>query len=58
MLISKEYRGHGIGAALLKHVHSKYPQARMEMLASSTSHTFYESQKFRAFYGFRKTYNE
>ena len=58
MLISTEYRGHGIGAKLLKHVHHLFPKTRMEMLASSTSHTFYESQKFRSFYGFRKTYDE
>ncbi|WNB91217.1 GNAT family N-acetyltransferase [Bacillus sp. NEB1478] len=58
MLISKEYRGHGIGTKLLKHVHDLFPKTRMEMLASTTSHTFYESQKFRPFYGFRKTYDE
>lgn len=58
MLIAKPYRGLGLGSKLLKFVHAKYPRTRMEMLASSTSHTFYESQKFRPFYGFRKTYEE
>jgi GNAT superfamily N-acetyltransferase len=58
MLISAEHRGQGLGGALLQHVHDLYPKTRMEMLASSTSHTFYESRKFRPFYGFRKTYNE
>jgi GNAT superfamily N-acetyltransferase len=58
MLISEEFRGKGLGGKLLKYAHSLYPRTRMEMLASSTSHTFYESQGFRSFYGFRKTYEE
>lgn len=58
MLISKSYRGKGLGSELLTFVHSKHPRTRMEMLASSTSHTFYESQNFRPFYGFRKTFEE
>jgi GNAT superfamily N-acetyltransferase len=58
MLIAQEFRGKGSGRKLLKYVHSLYPRTRMEMLASSTSHTFYESQNFRPFYGFRKTYEE
>jgi GNAT superfamily N-acetyltransferase len=58
MLISEEFRGKGLGGKLLKYVHSLYPRTRMEMLASRTSHTFYESQSFRSFYGFRKTYEE
>lgn len=58
MLISEEFRGKGLGGKLLKYVHSLYPRTRMEMLASSTSHTFYKSQNFRPFYGFRKTYEE
>ncbi|MBN3544783.1 GNAT family N-acetyltransferase [Fictibacillus barbaricus] len=58
MLIAKPYRGLGLGSKLLKFVHARYPRTRMEMLASSSSHTFYESQKFRPFYGFRKTYEE
>ncbi|MFD1356642.1 GNAT family N-acetyltransferase [Fictibacillus halophilus] len=58
MLISEEFRGKGLGGKLLKYVHSLYPRTRMEMLASSTSHTFYEAKNFRPFYGFRKTYEE
>lgn len=58
MLISKSYRGKGLGSKLLNFIHSKHPQTRMEMLASSTSHTFYESQNFRPFHGFRKTFEE
>jgi GNAT superfamily N-acetyltransferase len=58
MLIAQEFRGKGIGGKLLKYVHSLFPRTRMEMLASSTSHLFYESNNFRPFYGFRKTFKE
>ncbi|TWT28395.1 GNAT family N-acetyltransferase [Planomicrobium sp. CPCC 101110] len=55
LLIHQECRGQGIGKALLDHAHQLYPKTRMELLAGSTSHTYYESQSFRPFYGFRKT---
>ncbi|MBM7691028.1 putative N-acetyltransferase YhbS [Peribacillus deserti] len=58
LLIKKEYRSYGIGQQLIHNVHSLYPNARMEMLASSSSHTFYEHLHFRPFYGFRKNYIE
>jgi GNAT superfamily N-acetyltransferase len=58
VLIDKEYRGLGVGKELLKYVHSIYPKTRIEMLASSTSRTFYEAQGYRTFYGFRKTFGE
>ena len=58
VIIHKEYRGLNLGNELLKYVHSLYPKTRMELLASSTSRTFYEAHEFRAFYGFRKTYEE
>jgi ribosomal protein S18 acetylase RimI-like enzyme len=58
LLIDKKYRGLGLGKELLQYVHSLYPKTRMEMLASSTSHTFYETQGYRPFYGFRKSFKE
>ncbi|HEU5139566.1 MAG TPA: GNAT family N-acetyltransferase [Bacillales bacterium] len=58
ILIQEEYRGCGVGSELLRYVHSQYPGTRMEMLASSSSQSFYEEKKFRAFYGFRKTFEE
>jgi ribosomal protein S18 acetylase RimI-like enzyme len=58
LLIDKKYRGLGIGKDLLQYVHRLYPKTRMEMLASSTSHSFYEGQGYRPFYGFRKTLEE
>jgi ribosomal protein S18 acetylase RimI-like enzyme len=58
LLIDKKYRGLGLGSELLQYVHRLYPKTRMEMLASSTSHSFYEGQGYRPFYGFRKTLEE
>ncbi|PAE38964.1 GNAT family N-acetyltransferase [Bacillus sp. 7884-1] len=58
LLIDKKYRGLGIGKDLLQHVHRLYPKTRIEMLASSTSRSFYEGQGYRPFYGFRKTLEE
>lgn len=58
LLIDKKYRGVGIGKRLIQHIHSLYPHTRIELLASSTSHTFYEGQGYRSFYGFRKTIEE
>jgi ribosomal protein S18 acetylase RimI-like enzyme len=58
LLIDPNYRGIGLGEALLYYVHSKYPSTRVEMLASSTSNTYYESKGFRSFYGYRKTFLE
>lgn len=58
LLIDKKLRGLGIGKKLIQHVHSVYPHTRIELLASSTSHTFYEGQGYRPFYGFRKTIEE
>ncbi|WP_088071914.1 GNAT family N-acetyltransferase [Gottfriedia luciferensis] len=55
LLIDENYRGLGIGTKLLKHVHKIYPKTRIDLLATSSSQTYYESNKFRSFYGFRKT---
>lgn len=58
LIIEKSRRGSGIGGKLMQHVHDLYPETRMELLASTTSRSYYEAKKFRAFYGFRKTYEE
>ncbi|OZM56180.1 GNAT family N-acetyltransferase [Lottiidibacillus patelloidae] len=58
LLIKKEYRGLQIGTELLSYVHNLYPKTRMELLASTTSHSYYEANKFRKFYGFRRTFEE
>jgi len=58
LLIDQTYRSLGIGHNLLYYVHRLYPNTRVEMLASSTSHTYYETKGYRAFYGFRKNFTE
>ena len=58
LLIGKRYLGLGIGQRLLKFVHELYPSTRIEMLASSTSQSFYNQFGYRPFYGFRKTFDE
>lgn len=58
LLIAASHRRLGIGERLLSHVHSLYPETRLEMLASASSHTYYEKLNFRPFYGYRKTIHE
>lgn len=58
VVIDQDYRGLGIGTDLLKYVHNQFPKTRMELLASSSSSSYYERQSFRSFYGFRKTLEE
>jgi len=58
LLIAASHRRLRIGERLLSHVHALYPETRLEMLASASSHTYYEKMNFRPFYGFRKTIHE
>lgn len=58
LLIAPSHRRLGIGERLLSHVHALYPETRLEMLASTSSHTYYEKLNFRPFYGYRKTIHE
>lgn len=55
LLIDENCRGEGIGKALLAYVHALYPETRIEVLASSTSQSYYEAHGYRPFHGFRKT---
>lgn len=58
LLVSPHHRNSGIGKKLMHFVHSEYPKTRMELLASSTSRSFYEANGYRPFFGFRKTFGE
>ncbi|MFP7255138.1 GNAT family N-acetyltransferase [Terribacillus goriensis] len=58
LLVDGKMRGQGVGGKLLQEAHDLFPSTRMEMLATSTSKSYYEQKKFRLFYGFRKTYAE
>ena len=58
LLVAPAYQKRGLGEQLLQHIHERYPTTRIELLASQTSHTYYEKLRFRPFYGFRKTIHE
>ncbi|PAE16227.1 hypothetical protein CHH91_11420 [Virgibacillus sp. 7505] len=58
LLVDGKMRGQGVGGKLLQEAHDLFPSTRMEMLATSTSKSYYEQKNFRPFYGFRKTYAE
>lgn len=58
LLVDGKMRGQGVGGKLLQAAHDLFPSTRMEMLATSTSKSYYEQKNFRPFYGFRKTYVE
>lgn len=58
LIVDKKLRGNGIGKELLAYAHTLYPKTRLELLASSTSSSYYELQGYRPFYGFRKTISE
>ena len=58
LVVEQSHRKLGIGKKLIDHVHNQYPKTRVEVLASSTSRSFYETQHYRPFYGFRKTIQE
>ncbi|PFG06446.1 GNAT family N-acetyltransferase [Bacillus sp. es.034] len=58
LLVHADFRGLGIGDAMLKYVHGLFPKTRIEMLTNTSSHTYYEQKGYRPFYGFRKTFAE
>lgn len=58
LLVSQDHRKSGIGKEMMRVVHGLYPKTRIELLASSSSRSFYEAQGYRPFYGFRKTMDE
>jgi GNAT superfamily N-acetyltransferase len=58
VLVASGWRGQGIGAALLEVSQRLAPGSRLDLLALETSRTFYERVGFRAFYGFRLSWQE
>jgi ribosomal protein S18 acetylase RimI-like enzyme len=58
LLIDKKYRGFGLGKEILFFLHNLYPNTRIELLANSSSRSFYEELGFRTFYGYRKSSQE
>ncbi|MGV2875755.1 GNAT family N-acetyltransferase [Macrococcus capreoli] len=57
LITHSNFRGNGYAKALLQYLHEQYPTTRMELLATSSSKSYYE-RDFRPFYGFRRTYGE
>ena len=55
LLVAQPFRGCGAGRKLLDFVHALHPDTRIDLLASSSSRSFYEEHEFRPFYGFRKS---
>ena len=56
LLVVPDWRGRGIGTALLEVCHLLYPTARFDLISTEHADQFYEKQGFRPFRGFRKSY--
>jgi len=56
LIIDINYRGKGIGAALLDECHNLYPNTRLDLLSTEGADEFYEKSNFRKIIGFRKSY--
>jgi GNAT superfamily N-acetyltransferase len=54
ILIHKDWRGKGVGRNLLDSCKETFPTTRIDLLGTASSHSYYESEGFRSFYGFRK----
>jgi GNAT superfamily N-acetyltransferase len=56
LFVSPDWRGQRIGRALLDTCHLLYPHTRLDLLSTEAADQFYESNGFRRFQGFRKSY--
>jgi predicted N-acetyltransferase YhbS len=56
LLVAKEWRGHGIGRALVEACHELVPSTRQDLLSTDQADLFYEAIGFRRFQGFRKSF--
>lgn len=54
LLVAKEWRGRGIGKALIDACHELVPATRLDLLSTDQADHFYEANGFRPFQGFRK----
>ncbi len=58
ILVAENHRGSGIGSTLLGVCQALAPRARIDLLSTEGSDRFYESEGFRTFTGFRRSYPE
>jgi len=56
LLTDRDYRGKGLGKALIDACHSLYPHARLDLLSTEAADEFYISNGFKESRGFRKSY--
>ncbi|MBM7553742.1 GNAT family N-acetyltransferase [Thalassobacillus pellis] len=55
ILVGKPWRGRQVGQELLSEAHKRFSTTRIEMLATSSSASYYKGLNYRPFYGFRKS---
>lgn len=58
LLVDPHYRGKGIGRGLMEACHRLIPRARMDLLSTVGSDTFYAAYGCRPFQGYRKNYQD
>ena len=55
VLVSPQWRGQGLGQALIETCQRLYPSTRLDLLSTESSDGFYEAVGFRHFRGFRRS---
>ena len=56
LLVEPQWRGKGIGRALVETCHNLCPSMRLDLLTTGSGDRFYEAAGFRHFGGYRKSY--
>ncbi len=57
IIVDTNYRGMGIGKALIDICHNLYPNTRLDLLSTDGADDFYQRNSFRTNMGFRKSYS-
>jgi predicted N-acetyltransferase YhbS len=56
LLVVKEWRGQGVGRALVEACHELVPATRLDLLSTAQADSFYAANGFRPFQGYRKSF--